>query len=200
MIIGDGKAIENIDSFDFKFKTTYDEQERLKEIRMAERPNLANPFRVRKQRVHGGRIDLYGRKIKFYNHTTKPKKTRNTENKRRSQYPVNLDVFCSLQSMMRSWFWQGDWRHKHQAFNELLQPISKLQGSWKLLYWRYNNNFYQILIKLLQIKMNGGFNDNSHESKNSEQCKTKRSKPTLRRNEGLLQGIDPAIVFDVEAG
>ena len=185
MIIGNPRVIQNIEKFDFKFKTTYDEKERQRELGLGQ-AEIPNPWH------HGVQVGLQRRrrvkhsncwgtkKLYWYKNPTN-KKTRSTDNKRRTHNEIELSSYYLLQDIMREWFWISSWKGK--AFEALLRPTSKVRGSWKLLYWRYNQNFYQILIKLIQIKNNGGFNGNSLKSKNPEQYKTKCSKPTLRRNE-----------------
>jgi len=180
MIIGSAKVIQNIDKFDFQFKTTYDEKERQRELGL-ERADVP-AFRIRGRPGRGyKRIDRWGNKKRYWSKNPPPKKTRSTDSKRRTRNDIEMNCYYLLQDIMREWFWTSSWKGK--VFESLRRPVNKVRGSWKLLYWRYNQNFYQILIKLIQIKNNGGFNDNSLKSKDQEQSETECSKPTLRRNE-----------------
>jgi len=180
MIIGNPKVIQNIDKFDFQFKTTYDEKKRQRALGL-ERADVPQPLHVKLRGRGYKKMDRWGNKKLYWYKNPPYKKTRSTDSKRRTRNEIEMNCYYLLQDVMREWFWTSSWRGK--IFESLLKPTNKVRGSWKLLYWRFNQNFYQILIKLIQIKNDGGFNDNSLKSKDPEQSKTECSKPTLRPNE-----------------
>ena len=186
MIIGHKKVVMSIKAFDFQFKTTFDEAIRARALGMVEVP-IGIRERLRKRRNPW---------LKFWYPTKAKKKTKTTESKRRTQNEIWQHLHYILNDVTREWFWIGKWS-KGNAFQNLDNP-TKMRGAWKLLAYRYNHNFYQILIKLLQIKMNGGLNDNSLKSKNTGKPKNECSQPTLRRNENDMPDEYDVVEFALE--
>jgi hypothetical protein len=179
VIIGDKSLIKDITDFDFQFKTTYDQT--AAGGRNARRMRREEAIRLpRRRHAQKNKFNWCNPPPMRYYKTQVNKKKRSTENKVRTRNELLLHQYYLSADIIREWFWQSRWNTGR--FNNLIMP-SKLRGSWKLLDYRYNGNFWSIIIKLLQIKMNGGFNDNPINSKNSGKPKDECSQPTLRRHE-----------------
>lgn len=185
MIIGSKSVINNIKEYDFNIKTSYDKGSGRREILRQERGALR--MRRLHEKVYGSK--LFGKK--YWHKTKSSKKALSSARKKRTRNDIKINTYYLLQDIMYDWFCITSW-NRGNAFRNLVVP-SKMRGSWKLLHHRYNGGFWQILIKLLQIKMHGGFNDTTPKSKNSGKPKDECSQPTLRPNEADMPGYYEAV-------